>query len=97
MSINIPQNDCVDTTEQEVETAISAVLNDPDFQKKFGISSVLGMNHGRRYHKVPISQRVANEVIKRFKAAGYYAHYCTSIQGTPYCLTITKYPTDHDI
>ncbi len=99
--IEIPTNTKVNDNDfdTKVEKAISAVLTDPKFEK-FGFSSRIVMNHARADKDsgdVWVLDNVAYEVAKRFKAKGYFAHYCKSIKGIAYCLEITKYPTNHDI
>ena len=99
--IEIPQNSQTDDFEAKVDKAIRAVLNDKRFDAtKNSYSDVLQMNHAivdKSRGEIKISEKVAEEVARRFKAKGYFAHYCTSIYGRPYTLTITTYPTDNDI
>lgn len=97
--IEIPNNTTANDTETKVEKAISAVLTDPRFEE-FGFSDRIKVNHGsatEKWGEVWVRNMIADEIARRFKAKGYYAHYCHSIKGTAYCLTITKYPTNNDI
>ena len=97
--IEIPNNTTANDTETQVEKAISAVLTDPRFEK-FGFSDRIKMNHGsatEEWGEVWVRNMVADEIARRFKAKGYYAHYCLSIKGIAYNLTITKYPRNKDI
>ena len=97
--IEIPNNTTANDTETQVEKAISAVLTDPRFEK-LGFSDRIKVNHGsanEEWGEVWVINKIADEIARRFKAKGYYAHYCLSITGTAYSLTITKKPTNHDI
>lgn len=97
--IEIPNNTTVNDTKTLLEKAISAVLTDPRFEK-FGFSNRIKVNHGsatKEYGEVWVRNKIADEIVRRFKDKGYYAHYCHSIKGIAYELTITKYPTNNDI
>lgn len=97
--IEIPNNTTANDTEAQVEKAISAVLTDPRFEK-FGFSDRIKVNHGEateEWGEVWVINKIADEIARRFKDKGYYAHYCKSIYGIAYNMTITKYPTNNDI
>lgn len=97
--IEIPQNPKPRDFEGKIERAIRAVLSDSRLLK-FGFSDRLCMNHNRAredWGQVYILQDEALEIARRFKEKGYHAHYCRSMQGRPYCLTITTYATNEDI
>ena len=87
----IPVNPSPRNFEAEVDKAVAEVL------KSMGTGRVgaLSVNHGQSHFHV--MNDVAAEVVTRFKAKGYHAHYCHSIHGVAYALEITTYPTNHDI
>lgn len=97
--IEIPNNTTADDSETRLEKAIRAVLTDPRFEK-FGFSDRIKVNHGsatEKWGEVWVINKIADEIARRFKDKGYYAHYCKSIRGIAYNLTITKYSTNDDI
>lgn len=90
----IPINPRRRNFEEEVDKAVAEVL------KSMGSghgdrAGALSVNHGTSHFHV--MNDVAAEVAARFKAKGYHAHYCHSIQGNAYALEITTYPTSNDI
>lgn len=93
MSIEIPENPNRRDFGSEVDEAVKSVLT--DLQKPGSRAGALSVNHGQSHMHVRLD--VAAEVATRFKAKGYYAHYCYAVTGTAYALEITTYPTNHDI
>jgi len=94
MAIEIPENPHRRDFAAEVDAAVSAVLEEMKNEPRHR-AGYLSVNHGCSHTHVRLD--VAAEVAARFKEKGYHAHYCHSIQGTPYALAITTYPTDYDI
>lgn len=94
--IDIPKNPTPRDFDAEVDKAVEAVLKDMQ-SSPHGVGA-LSVNHGSmRFH---VMNDVAARVASLFKEKGYhahYAHYCHAVDGTPYLLEITPYPTDHDI
>ncbi len=87
----IPANPNPRNFEAEVDRAVAEVLK----SLGSGRAGALSVNHGESHFHV--MNDVAAEVAARFKARGYYAHYCHSVRGVAYALEITTYPTNHDI
>lgn len=91
--IDIPKNPTPRNFDAEVDEAVRVVLK--DLQSSAQGVGALSVNHGRaRFH---VLNDVAARVASLFKAKGYHAHYCHAVDGTPYSLEITTYPTDNDI
>lgn len=90
----IPVNPNQRDFKAEVDVAVKEVLKDMERSPEHRCGC-LSLNHGLSHFRV--MNDVAAEVAARFKAKGYYAHYCHSIQGVVHTLEITTYPTNHDI
>lgn len=93
--MNIPQNPIKRDFNSEVEAAVKAVLEDSRFSNPNLGWGTLSVGTGRCSHWV--MDDVASEVIRRFKAAGYYAHYNRNVYGDRIELVISKEPSNRDI